>query len=395
MTVARHVLLVTEPGVDGTFRHVESLADHLMAQSWLVDLACSSRRGSEDLQALIARITARCGAAIDLRVGNHPGFHDLPALLRLHRFVRLRRPAIVHAHSSKAGALTRLLPLPGRPQVFYTPHAYFGLRPGSHWPGRFYNRLEHLLGRRGYTINVSESEAGFAEVLLQIPRERRCTIHNGVDLERFRPSTPAERRAARRELDLPEDRLIVGSLARLSSQKDPHTLYRAFAAALERAPTLHLLHLGTGPNPDYAQELLTPALRRHVTRIPFLSDTLPFYRAIDGLIMTSHYEGLSLVVLEAMACGLPLLLTNVGGNDDVAQLGPSESYLFPAGDVAAAAEGLVRWARPENRSPSNNHRALAMAHFDARQCHARIEEAYREALWYPQESRLGSTAVPT
>lgn len=375
-----HLLLVCEPGVDGVFRHVEGLADYLLARGHLVDLAYSSRRSGPDLLPFVERVRNAGGECLDLRVSNTPAPTDVPAFGKLLAMVRRRKPGLIHAHSSKAGGLVRLLPNPEAIPIFYTPHAYYGLQAGKHWRGRFYNRLERILGRRGVTINVSGSEEGFAKVVLNIPRHLRMTVPNGVDLRRFQPPTPLEQIEARQRLGLPARGLILGSVARLSAQKDPHTLYRAIAEARARGANVHLAHLGTGPNRAYAQELLVPPLRPHVTRIASLQDTRIFYHAIDGLISTSRYEGLSLVLLEALGCGLPLIVSNVGGNDDILRVRPSQSWAFKVEDHQKAADCVEEWVKQMRARLANNHRELAELHFDAQLCYQRIEKAYTMSL---------------
>lgn len=100
-----HCLLVTEPGVDGVFRHVEALAQFLMHHGVRVDLAYSSIRGSDRLKSLVTDITKNGGRTLDLEVANAPSGRDFPALLKLRRFVAETKPEVIHGHSSKAGAL--------------------------------------------------------------------------------------------------------------------------------------------------------------------------------------------------------------------------------------------------------------------------------------------------
>ena len=101
------ILLVVEPGVDGVFRHVEALVHFLLPQGFEVDLAYSDVRKSDRLAVLVEHVLAKGGRVLNLRVGNSPGPGDLRAFLSLRRFVRERKPAVIHAHSSKAGGLAR------------------------------------------------------------------------------------------------------------------------------------------------------------------------------------------------------------------------------------------------------------------------------------------------
>src|SRR4051812_31496178 len=150
------VLVVTEPGVDGVFRYVESLCYFLHSQGVAVHLAYSDRRGSERLPKLVAWVEAQGGQTFNLRTSNRPAFSDIGAFAGLCRLIQRVRPDVIHSHSSKAGFLARVLALCGlrTPQVYH-PHAYVGMRPT---PGRIdglYNSIEALLGRFSCTVAVS------------------------------------------------------------------------------------------------------------------------------------------------------------------------------------------------------------------------------------------------
>lgn len=372
----RHVVLVSEPGRDGAFTHVDGLARWLLRQGHLVDLAYSSFRSCPALFELIGTIERAGGETIDLRVSSTPSPRDLLAYARLRSFIARRHPDIAHAHSSKAGAYLRLLPDSLVPSRLYTPHAYYGLRPGRSLGGGFFNRIERLLGSAAFTINVSESEAGFAETVLRIPARLRCTVPNGVDMARFSPPSPEQRRAARQQLGLPLDARILLSISRLCYQKDPHTLYTAFHAAAAREPSLRLLHLCAGPDLGYANEALNGPHRDRIHRFHEQQNPLAFYHAADGFILSSRYEGLPLVVLEAMSCGLPLILSAVSGNDDILNHRPSTAWWFVSQDHHRAASCIEEWL--SHGPVTNNHRELVRQHYSCEISHRRIEQLYLE-----------------
>ena len=152
------VMLVGEPGIDGVFRHFEALARYLCSHGVHTDLAYSSVRGSPALSELVRFIEEHGASTLDLRTGGWPGPRDIPAFSALLRFVKRRRPNVVHAHSSKAGALVRTLRLVGiRMPLFYTPHAYYGMGRPRTLPTLMFDVIEALLSRVGQTINVSIS----------------------------------------------------------------------------------------------------------------------------------------------------------------------------------------------------------------------------------------------
>ena len=98
------ILIVSEPGLDGVFRHVEGLMQCLLqVEGVKIDFAYSSNRGSAQLNALIQKVESNGGETLDLKTANSPSFTDLSAYRRLYAFAIRRRPSVTHAHSSKAG----------------------------------------------------------------------------------------------------------------------------------------------------------------------------------------------------------------------------------------------------------------------------------------------------
>ena len=242
------LLLVSEPGIDGVFRHVEGLAKYCLAQGVEVHLAYSDERGSAPLQTLLQTVRDAGGEVLNLRVGNAPAPRDLPAFLRLRAFAQRLRPDVIHGHSSKAGALVRMLRWAGwRGPLFYSPHAYYGLAPRpARMKTAFYNGLEKIFGTIGTTINISQDETAFARTTLGVPAERIRVIHNPVDTAAFAPADAAARRQRRVELGLPAEAVVLGFIGRSSFQKDPQSLYRAVAPVLAAQPALRLFHVGQG-----------------------------------------------------------------------------------------------------------------------------------------------------
>lgn len=374
------ILLVTEPGVDGVFRHVEALASFLLERGHQVHLAYSDVRGSDRLTQLVAKVSAAGGRTVNLAVSNAPGPGDVAALLKLRRLVTEARPAVIHAHSSKAGALARALVWLGvRPPVFYTPHAYYGLSGKGGMKSRVFNAVEAVLGRTGTTINLSEGERAFARDSLKIPQGRLRLIANPVDCVRFRPADAAKRQEIRASLGVPEDAVLLGSVGRLAFQKDPLTLYRAFAKACQKRPELWLYHLGEGElSAECAALADQRGIRERIVRQSYLSEPLSFYQALDGMILTSRYEGLSFAVLEALACDLPVILSRVPGNNDFTEMGLSHCWSAGKEDVDGFARVIGEWAQDCELERPSNHRQIAESKFSQEACFGAIVRAYEE-----------------
>jgi glycosyltransferase involved in cell wall biosynthesis len=377
------VLLVFEPGLDGVFRHVDGLARHLLAREIPLALAYSSRRSADGLRKLCADARDAGAKLLDLQVGNALGLADVRAGLALSRLVRDFAPDVIHAHSSKAGGLVRLLPNRRRlgRAVLYTPHAYFRMYAPRSPAARLFHLAERWLGRVGGTVNCSETEAKFAREHVGIPRSRQVIIENGVDCARFAPATPEQRARGRQEYGIPEGAFVVGTLGRFSQQKDPQTLYEALRLAKRNLPQLHFLHLGQGELlPEIERFVAEHRMDEWVRHVPYMADTASFYRPLDAFILTSRAEGLPYALLEAMASNLPLVLSACPGISDMRHAGLSHAEWSDPGDPGAFAAAMAQLAASVRPELSPNHREITIRAFSEENCHRRILQLYTESL---------------
>lgn len=379
------ILIVSEPGVDGVFRHVEDLVKYMLATNGLqVDLAYSSCRGSDRLYKLVDKVQHAGGIAVDLKVRNRPCISDFTALKHLRSVVLSRSPSVIHAHSSKAGGLVRLLGFCITPPIIYTPHAYYGMGENTGVKNSLYNGVERILGPRGTTIHVSPEEAEFAHKRLHLQNSKSVTIPNAVDFTLFRPAENEDERAVIREsLGIPANALVIGSIGRVSYQKNPSALYEAFARFQKKVgiPNLKLLHVGSGEDSDLSALVKLAknlGIENCVVRPSYRSDPEVFYRAMDAFCLSSRYEGLPFTALEALASNLPLILSEAPGlrsfgSDDY---GFNSVYYGKQGSPDYLAEAMCRWY--ERRSNTVNHRAQAKEIFSIPKVYGQILDLYRQ-----------------
>jgi glycosyltransferase involved in cell wall biosynthesis len=202
-----------------------------------------------------------------------------------------------------------------------------------------------------------------------------------VDTQRFFPAQAQRQRELKAALGVPEDALLLGSVGRLAFQKDPLTLYRAFALALPQCPQLWLYHLGEGELTTECEALAVElGVAHRIVRQRYLSEPLAFYQALDGMILTSRYEGLSLAVLEALACDLPLILTEVPGNLDVVQTGLSHCWSGRKEDPVGIAAAIQSWVQDGAAARPCNHRETAVRRFSQSACFGALVLEYEAAL---------------
>src|SRR5262245_36149577 len=346
------VLIVSEPGEYGVFYFVDDLIRYLLQESVQIDFAYSSVRSGSALKGLVKSVKEHGGETLDLGIANAPQLRDLPAFIRLRDLVRRRKPDVIHAHSSKAGVLVRVLRMTGiRIRLFYSPHAYYGM-DGRPTPMKLLARItEKALSSTGKTILVGHSEARYAVETLGIDPDDRLIVHLGVNCQLFRPASQRTRDRIRGELGVPKDALLLGTTARYSRQKDPLTVHRAVRSLLRRLPTLWFVHVGQGEMWDQVDAL---GASERIIRLRSTSSMEAFYGVLDGFLLGSLYEGMPRAVIEAMATNLPLILTRAPGNIDFAELGLSHVYWAEVANEADLASAVQCWASAP--SVGINHR---------------------------------------
>lgn len=372
------VLQVVEPCDGGAFRHVDALSRFLLASGVGVGLAFSSRRDSE-WRIELGNIVKGHGPTLDLNVGSAPCLGDLKALFHLIGLCRQWCPHVIHGHSSKGGALARLLsPFYPNAKVFYTPHAYIGFAAERHktWT---YDLIEGVLGRVGITINVSHDENRFALKRLRIPEVSTVVIPNAVDFSRYRPLSPDERSSIRKRLGIPENATVLTTIARYSPQKDPLTFYKAILPVLRNNSSMRLVHIGKGElKAEVAAMSRDAGVEDQIVRVDFVRDTAEYLSVSDGFVLTSLYEGMPISVVEALACNLPIVIADCKGNGDFAALGLSHCWYYAVGDVKGLSGAVTSLLEAISRPGTVNHREIARQRYSEEECFGRILSLYKD-----------------
>jgi glycosyltransferase involved in cell wall biosynthesis len=141
-------------------------------------------------------------------------------------------------------------------------------------------------------------------------------VHNGIDLSRF---APRDKLAARVALKLPPDKTILGTIGRVEfNQKQQDFLVRTFSNAWKNNPAMHLVIAGDGPDRGRLEALVDGlGLQDQITLLPWQADSALFYSALDLLVIPSRFEGVPLVMLEAIACGIPVIGSARDGMKDL------------------------------------------------------------------------------
>jgi glycosyltransferase involved in cell wall biosynthesis len=238
-----------------------------------------------------------------------------------------------------------------------------------------------LRGRTDGAIAVSRSTREFLVKQRSVPEDRVRLIWNGAPLDEFAP-VPRERAlAVRRELGLPDDALVVGTIGRLNAQKGHRFLLEAAAILLPRQPRARLLVAGDG---DLMGELRSQAAALGIAdRVVFAghrTDVPGLLGALDVFCISSLYEGTPLALFEAMAAGKAIVSTSVDGCREVLEDGVTGVLVAPA-DAAALADGLDRVLGDASLRAALGRQALAASRrYDVRTCVEEMQAFYEELL---------------
>lgn len=319
-----------------------------------------------------------------VELGRRPGV-DRAALRRVRAEVGRLGATVVHAHqytpffyAAAARGLKR-----NRWKVLFTEH-------GRHVPDVVSRKRalanRWLLGPGDRVTAVSEYVRQALIKNERLPARRVETVFNGIDpghlSPRADPERQAQRDAARRALNLNTDGPAVIQSARLHPVKDHATALRAWKRVAESRPDARLVLLGDGPlRAELETQARTLGLADHVTFAGQVPDARALLSAGDIALLSSISEGLSVSLLEAMAAGLPVVATDVGGNPELVVNGET-GLLTPKGDDAALSDALLSLLGNADRRATMGDagRKRVVERFSAERMHAAYASHYRAML---------------
>ena len=277
--------------------------------------------------------------------------YDPLAVKRLVDQIRRFRPHIVHTHTAKAGAVGRLAVLLSGdarpPVVVHTFHGhvlrgYFGAARTE-----FFRETERFLATHTTRLIAVGPEVRDDLVALGVaPEEKFSVIRLGIDLENRLDGT-AGTSDLRSTFGVPPSRFVVGWIGRMTGIKRVPDVLLTFRRLLDLGVDAELCLVGDGPErarlEARAKEL---EISRRTLFLGYQRDIAPFFRLFDALLLPSANEGTPVVAIEALAAGLPVVATRVGGVPDVVREGV-DGFLVDVGDVGRLAERLATLARDD------------------------------------------------
>ncbi|MGD0173096.1 MAG: glycosyltransferase family 4 protein [Anaerolineales bacterium] len=345
----RIALVIARLNVGGPATHVIELAAGLPRDEFEVRLITGREGpGETGMHYLAEQMGVK--PEILLQLSPRIGPADVLVFLRLRAIFRNWKPDVVHTHTAKAGAVGRTAArCAGVPVVVHTFHGHV-LRGYFSPPVEFFFRsLERMLARITDKI-VTLSPALKADLVDMgiAPAGKIDVVPLGMNLDPLLDCS-SRRGELRSELGIGPDQPLIGIVGRLVAIKNHRLFLEAARSMVDSGNPAHFAIVGDGELRNSLQELASEmGIASRVHFLGWKKDMLPVYAAFDLLALTSDNEGTPVAVIEAMAAGVPVVATAVGGVPDVIRDGET-GWLVPPGDASALRRA---WLAALRRDPS-------------------------------------------
>nr|WP_224746747.1 glycosyltransferase [Pelovirga terrestris] len=261
----------------------------------------------------------------------------LQVMWGLYRLFRVQHVTVVQVHGAY---LLQYAALPARlagVRIIYTEHAKYSLSQSS----KLKRNTRYLSRLADKVVCVSENLKNFMITDVGVSASQIEVIHNGVNLSAFQVENKEK------SVKKNQDKLIIGTVARLSEPKDHGNLLRAFAEVVNKRPDVRLMLVGDGElRSDIESMIQQLGLKSYVDMLGRRSDIPELLVKMDIFVLPSKREGFPIAVLEAMACGKPVVATNVGGMSEIISNG-EEGMIVPPENSDELAKAILKLVADE------------------------------------------------
>jgi glycosyltransferase involved in cell wall biosynthesis len=358
-------------GTGGTERHLAHLVRHLPREKF----RCLVLAFDLVPNRWVERIVAAGTPVIHLPVMREYAPAAIPRALQLSKLIRSNRIDIVqtfHQKSDTYGAT--IARLSGIRHIVSSKRDTGEFKKPRHL---FLNR--RLRGLFEKVIVVADSIGDLVVAREHVPRSKVVRIYNGVDEHAFAPPTPQQRSQARERFGFTEEEFVVGMVARFRPEKNHDVFFSGALAAAAQIPSLRIVTVGDGTQrAEFANRYARECQERRIQIFGDVADVVTYLHAMDvGCLLPGQNEGFSNSVLEKMAVGLPMIVSNVGGNAE-AVAHRKNGLVIPPRDVDAFRDALLALHadRAERLRMGRASRQLVEAKFTLRQMCQEHEALY-------------------
>ncbi len=364
---------------ENTFLTCKGLQEH----GWDITLLSGPQTGAEGSLQERSRQAGFRFEIVESMLRQVSPLNDWRALRAMRAWFEREKPDIVHTHSSKAGILGRIAARrAGVPIIIHSVHGMSFNRTQSPWIQRAYRDLERYCAKfTDKIITVADAMIDQTVAAGVAPRQKCVTIYSGMEMDRFDPAL-YDRATIRARFGIPAGAVVIGTVARMFTNKGYEQLLPAMPKIVQQASNVHFLWIGDGPHREqYLQQVSQMGLRDRV----HLSGLVPPEKvpeclcAADLLVHASQWEGLPRVVVQTLLLEKPAVAFDVDGTPEVVLDGRTGA-LVRLNDIEGLAKGVAWLASDANlrRQLGQEGRALCLKRFDWHTMVEQTEAVYRE-----------------
>lgn len=352
-------------GVDRYLHSLLKYMDHDKFENIMVLSKLYENKGYEDLADRVE--------IIDIPHGM--GVKTIASAVDIRKQIKKHNPDVVYAHSSVAGAVTRLACLGLGCKVIYNPHGWsFNMQSGKK---NIFIALEKFMAPFcDAIICISEAEKQSALDKKICGENKLHVIYNGIDLEEYKEIT-----ATRKDLNIPEDAFVVGMVGRISQQKAPDVFVRMAAEVAKKIDNTYFIIVGDVVEGEAKEKAdikrLAEELGIKLRITGWVDNPLDYVKQFDVACLLSRWEGFGLAIPEYMLCEKPIVATRVDAIPYLIEDGVN-GLLVNVDDYKAAAEAVLKYRNAELRDIIVAY-GIKTVHerFDAKRVAKELEEIVR------------------
>lgn len=323
----------------GVDRYIRMLLKYLDKEKFENILVCSQDFREEDYDSLVDSFE-------QIELNRAIGANDLRSIVEVRKLIKKYNPDIVYAHSSKAGAITRVADIGLKNHCVYNPHGWaFNMRCSAKKKA-MYTAIEKIAAPFcDKIICISDAEKQSALDKKICREDKLQVIFNGVDIESYENGVRGA--IKRKDLNIPEDAFVVGMVGRMSPQKAPDVFVKMAKQVKDEVPNAHFIIVGNGNQEDeirkYAEDNgFSNSL--HITG--WVDNLMSYVELFDVACLLSRWEGFGLALPEYMMAGKPIVASRVDAIPNIIQNGEN-GLLVEVDDDIGASKAVLRILRED------------------------------------------------
>lgn len=367
--ISKILYLVTQSEWGGAQRYIFDLAKNLPQDKFVVTIAAGGHG------PLLTKFdeTRVSTVTVDNLVRQISPLKDLLCYFELKKLFKKQKPDIIHLNSSKAGIIGAIAANhAGVQRIIYTVHGFVFNEPMPAWKKKFYLMAEKISAKyKNKLICVSEfdKQAGLENKISK--EDKFVVIHNGIEQINF-----LDRQTARDKLNLPQDKIIVGTVANFYVTKGLNYLIDAAKIVTDKIPNVIFRLVGSGN----LENDIKSQIKKLNLDSKFILEKKPeaekYLKAFDIFVLPSVKEGLPYTIMEAMQAGLPIVATNVGGVPEM--INNQSGVLVGPKDPQTLAENIIKLIENKNLATQlgNQAKINAKNNFNLNQMIEQTIQAY-------------------